>query len=154
MEKLNLPSCNLKLKQNGEKVEVFDIIRKKFLLLTDEEWVRQHFVHFLIDHLNYPKALISLESGLRYNQLAKRTDIVVYGRDGEAFMLIECKSTLIKLSQEVFYQAACYNMVIKANYMVATNGLVHYCCRIDHTTKSAVFVDKLPPYSIDQVSQA
>jgi hypothetical protein len=147
MEKLNLPTCELKLRQNGQKVEVFDIIRKNYVQLTDEEWVRQNFVHYLINQLQYPKALISLESGLKYNQLSKRTDIVVYGRDGKPFMVIECKSPLIKLSQEVFHQAACYNLVLKAAFLVTTNGLTHYCCRIDQQEKIAVFLNELPPYT-------
>jgi hypothetical protein len=147
MHQLNLPICELKLRKNGQKTEVFDIIRKKYLILTDEEWVRQHFVHFLINHLNYPKSLISLESGLKYNRLQKRTDIIVFGRDGKPHMLVECKSPIVKLSQEVFYQAGCYNTVIKAEYMVATNGLVHYCCSIDHLSKSVKFLDQLPVFS-------
>jgi type I site-specific restriction endonuclease len=145
--KLNLPSCELKLRHNGQKLEVFDIIRKKFIQLTDEEWVRQNFVHYLINHLKYPRALISLESGLKYNQLSKRTDIVVYGRDGNPFMVVECKSPIIKLSQAVFHQASCYNSILKANFLVTTNGLVHYCCRIDHEEKTSVFQIELPAFS-------
>lgn len=154
MQRLNLPLCELKIRQIGQKTEVFDLIRKKYIQLTDEEWVRQNFVHYLIDYLKYPRALISLESGLKYNSLSKRSDIVVYGRDGNPFMIIECKSPAIKLSQSVFEQAACYNAVLKAMYLVTTNGLVHYCCRIDHQKKSSVFMDTLPGFpEMDQSLQ-
>jgi hypothetical protein len=148
MERLNLPTCELKLRHNGQKVEVFDVIRKKYVILTDEEWVRQNFVHYLIGDLGYPKALISLESGLKYNQLGKRTDIVVYSRDGSPFMVVECKSPLVKINQGVFHQAACYNSVLKAAYLVTTNGLSHYCCKIDQQEKKAVFMNGLPPYAV------
>jgi hypothetical protein len=148
MKKLNLPACELRLRQNGQKVEVFDIIRKKYVLLTEEEWVRQNFVHYLIGGLGYPKALISLENGLKYNQMSKRSDIVVYARDGSCFMVIECKSPIVKIDQDVFHQAACYNAVLKATFLVTTNGLTHYCCRIDSLEKTAVFQSELPVFGI------
>ncbi len=148
MINLNLPVCDLKIRETDHKPEVFDIIRKKYIQLTEEEWVRQHFVHFLIFKLNYPKTLISLESGLKYNQLKKRTDIVVYSRSGEPFMVVECKSPIVKISPNVFMQAACYNTVLKAGFLVTTNGLVHYCCKINHEEKTAEFQQELPGYVI------
>lgn len=146
MNDLNLPSYNLKTRTYNGKVEIFDEIRKKYLLLTPEEWVRQHFVNYLIDHLQYPKSLIRLEGGLTYNTLSKRSDIVVYDRKGAPFMVVECKSTNIKLSQKVVDQVAIYNTQIAAPYQVITNGLKHYCFKMCEETSKFKFLDALPCY--------
>lgn len=146
MVKLNLPGCDLKLRNEKGKAEVFDIIRKKYITLTPEEWVRQHFIHYLINSLKYPRALISCENGLKYNELQKRTDIVVYDRTGKPYMVVECKAPEIKLSQSVFDQAACYNYTIQAKYLSVTNGLVHYCCRVDRAVQKIEFLSSMPEY--------
>ena len=143
---LNLPPVSFRYKDLNGKKAIFDILRKKYIILTPEEWVRQHFVHFLINHCNYPKALIKVESGLHYNSLNGRSDIVVFDRSGQVFMLVECKSSELSLSDKVFEQASRYNIHYKARYLVITNGLQHFCCRIIRETSSYEFVDQLPVY--------
>ncbi len=131
MDLLNLPSYDHKLKKINDKLCIWDIIRKKYIVLTPEEWVRQHFVHHLINDHNYPKSLIKLESSLNYNKLLKRTDIQVFDRDGCLFMIVECKAPYIKLSEAVFAQAAQYNKILKAQYLTIANGMIFHCCKTD-----------------------
>lgn len=127
MFKLNLPDFNLTVRKEDGKVWIFDIIRKKYIVLTPEEWVRQHFIHYLINHLNYPKSLFRIESSLTYNKLQKRSDIVIHSREGKPWMLVECKAPNIKLTQKAFNQVAVYNMTIGAQFVAVTNGMVQYC---------------------------
>lgn len=146
MNPLNLPAIDIKTEERNGKRVVFDILRKKYIVLTPEEWVRQHFVHLLINHYNYPKSLIKLESGLSYNNLKKRSDIVVYGRDGKIFMLVECKAATVTLRQSVLDQVTCYNSTLKSRYIVVTNGMRHLCCSICHETNSYNYLSELPPF--------
>jgi hypothetical protein len=146
MIKLNLPQFDIKIQDKDGKSEIFDIIRKKYVLLTPEEWVRQHFLHLLINHYKYPKSLIKIETGLKYNQLQKRSDIVVYDREGKPFLIVECKSTDVPLSQKTFEQITRYNFTLKSRYIVITNGLNHFCCSIDHGKGSYEFMKDLPPF--------
>lgn len=127
MYKLNLPDYAPTLRKDQGKVWIFDIIRKKYIILTPEEWVRQHFIHYLIDNFKYPKSLFRVEGSLSYNKLQKRSDIVIYDRMGKPWMLIECKSPVIKLTQKAFNQVAVYNMTVGARYVAVTNGMVQYC---------------------------
>jgi predicted type IV restriction endonuclease len=127
MYKLNLPEYNPVLRKEDGKVWIFDMIRKKYIVLTPEEWVRQHFVHYLIYHLNYPKSLFRIEGSLTYNKLQKRSDIVIHDRDGKPWMLVECKAPNIKLTQKAFNQVAVYNMTIGARYVAVTNGMMQFC---------------------------
>ncbi|MEY4931253.1 MAG: hypothetical protein RI909_1977 [Bacteroidota bacterium] len=127
MFKLNLPDFNLTIRKEEGKVWIFDMIRKKYIVLTPEEWVRQHFIHYLIEDLKYPKALFRIEGSLTYNKLQKRSDIVIHGRDGKPWMLVECKAPNIKLTQKAFNQVAVYNMTIGARFVAVTNGMVQYC---------------------------
>jgi len=127
MYKLNLPDFNLNIRKEDGKVWIFDIIRKKYIILTPEEWVRQHFIHYLINHLKYPKSLFRIEGSLTYNKLQKRSDIVIHDREGRPWMLVECKAPNIKLTQKAFNQVAVYNMTIGARFVAVTNGLVQYC---------------------------
>lgn len=127
MYKLNLPVFEPALRKKEGKVYIFDNIRKKYIILTPEEWVRQHFIHYLIDHLKYPRALFRVESSLTYNRLQKRSDILIRDRAGKPWMLIECKSPEINLTQQAFNQVAVYNMTIGARYVAVTNGMVQYC---------------------------
>ena len=131
MVPLNLPPCDFILKREGDKVYILDILRKKYLLLTPEEWVRQHFVHYLINDLDYPKSLIKIEGGLKFNALSKRSDIVVFSREGSPWMLIECKAPDVKLRQATIEQAATYNHTLRAKFLVITNGMTHICCEVD-----------------------
>lgn len=147
MIQLNLPNFDYKIKNEENQKFIFDIIRKKYILITPEEWVRQHFIHFLINQLSYSKGLLKVEGGLRYNRLSKRSDILVYDRNASPFMLIECKAPEVKISQAVFEQAALYNKTIKAEYLTITNGLRHFCCKIDHENGSYSFTKNLPPFS-------
>ena len=146
MQSLNLPQFKWDIRKEAESTTIFDAIRKKHVILTPEEWVRQHFVHYLMSHLNYPKSLISMERGLAYNRLKKRTDILIYDRTGIPFMLVECKASHVKIDTNVFKQASVYNKTLKASYLVVTNGLQHFCCFIDHTNSSYKFIDQLPVF--------
>ncbi len=146
--KLNLPEFEVKLKKSGDKIFIFDIIRKKNILLTPEEWVRQHFIHYMIDHLGYPKGLINVENKLSYHTKTKRTDIQVYNRNGNLFMIVECKAPYIAINQAVFDQIAQYNKILKAPFIVLTNGLETQCYEIDTILQKVTLLDTLPLYSI------
>lgn len=146
MHKLNLPKFDLSLKKEEGKVLIFDIIRKKYIVLTPEEWVRQHFVHFLITELKYPKSLFRIEGALAYNRLQKRSDILVRDRDGKPWMLVECKAPDIKLTQKAFNQVSVYNMTIGAKYLAVTNGMVHYCCEAPVAGGEAKFLNDFPRF--------
>lgn len=146
MDLLNLPEFECDIQQQNGITTIFDVLRKKHVVLTPEEWVRQNFVHYLIHHLKYPKSLIKLEKGHAFNTLRKRSDIIVFDRNGQAFMLIECKASHVKIEQKVFAQASVYNQTIKAKFLVVTNGMQHYCCQIDQESNSYQFLDQLPAY--------
>jgi len=136
MFQLNLPDVNFTIRKEDGKVWIFDIIRKKYIMLTPEEWVRQHFIHYLIDHLKYPKALFRIEGSLTYNKLQKRSDILIHDREGKPWMLVECKAPNLKLTQKAFNQVAVYNMTIGARFVAVTNGMVQYC--FEHSVKGGV----------------
>lgn len=144
--KLNLPPFTPKVQKTDGKSTIFDIIRKKYVALTPEEWVRQHLVNYFINHRGYPKSLISVESGLHFNQLAKRTDVVVYSREGSPLLLAECKSFKVSLSDRVFEQSAIYNSSLKAPYLLISNGLVHYCCHLNYQESTYTFLGEVPAY--------
>ena len=146
MQKLNLPEFKPTLKKEEGKIWIFDMIRKKYFVLTPEEWVRQHFIHYLIAELKYPKSLFRIESSLTYNKLQKRSDILVFNRDAKPWMLIECKSPDIKLSQKAFNQVAVYNMTVNAKFVAVTNGLVHYCCEAAKEGEQAIFLESFPVF--------
>jgi hypothetical protein len=147
MIKLNLPEFEYKLKKADGKVWIFDVIRKKYIILTPEEWVRQHFIHYLIAELQYPKALLKIEGGLTYNQLQKRSDILVFDREGKPWMVVECKSPDLKVSQSTLQQASVYNAIYKAKYLTVSNGLTHYCAAVDWEAGKTALLDALPEYS-------
>ena len=146
MEKLHLPKYPYKVKNRENKLYIFDIIRKKYIVLTPEEWVRQHFVNYLIQDKNYPKSIIAIEKQLKYNGLVKRTDILIFDKHGLPDIIVECKSPSIKISQDTFDQIARYNLKLNANYLIVTNGLQHYYCRLDHQKKQYVFLKEIPRY--------
>ena len=146
MTELALPSFAHKITLRGDKRMIFDVIRKKYVVLTPEEWVRQHFVHYLIQQHQYPRSLIAIETGLQYNRMARRTDIVVYGRDSLPFMVVECKAPSVQLTPTVFEQVAVYSQSLKSAYLTVTNGLAHYCCRMDYKEGTYHFVEELPAY--------
>ena len=146
MQELNIPTYPIKIRKSGDKKEVFDTIRKKYVALTPEEEVRQRFILYLIHEKNYPASLISVEKGLKVNQMYKRFDAVVSDRKGFPAVLIEFKSPKIAITQKVFEQIAAYNLRLKVTYLIVSNGLKHYCCRIDHNTGAIVFLEDIPEY--------
>jgi len=147
MQKLNLPNYKFKLKSSENKTLIFDNLRKKYFVLTPEEWVRQHFVQFLIDEKKYPVSLIALEKQLTINNRKKRTDILVFNADGNPDIIVECKAPQIKITQATFDQIARYNLKLKANYLIVTNGLEHFYCRMDFEKETYIFLKEIPPYN-------
>lgn len=147
MQQLNLPSYPIKLKEEGGKQFIFDFIRKKYLVNTPEEWVRQNFIQFLLQEKKYPASLIAIEKGLKLNELQKRADAVVYDTNGSAIVLIEFKAPKIKITEATFEQISRYNMVFKVPYLIVSNGLNHYCCKIDFSKNSFEFIKEIPSYS-------
>lgn len=143
---LNLPPYPFRITKKEELYFIFDEIRKKHLVLTPEEWVRQHFVRHLITERNFPSSLLKLEGGLSLNQTRKRSDILVYNNLGQKLMVIECKAPSINITQSTFDQAARYNAVYKTPWLVVTNGLQHYYAKIDHEREQFHFVAELPNY--------
>ncbi|HEY4628679.1 type I restriction enzyme HsdR N-terminal domain-containing protein [Flavobacterium sp.] len=148
MQQLNFPSYSFRFKNNENKVAIFDEIRKKFVILTPEEWVRQHVVQFLLQEKKYPKSYINIEKLLKINDLKKRYDIVVFNPDGSIFILVECKAPEIKISQDTFDQIARYNMTLNAQYLMVTNGHNHYFCQMDYEQELYKFLQELPNYQL------
>ncbi|MBP6387020.1 MAG: type I restriction enzyme HsdR N-terminal domain-containing protein [Pseudarcicella sp.] len=144
--KLNLPEFDVKLSKNGDKVSIFDVIRKKYILLTPEEWVRQHFVHYMINQHQYPKGLIAIENKLIYGSKLKRTDIQVFTRTGDLFMIVECKAPYISIDKSVLDQAAQYNKILQAPYIILTNGIDTQSFAIDIHQQSVTKLECLPIY--------
>lgn len=147
MLKLNLPPYQLRIKEDGGRTMIFDSIRKKFVVLTPEEWVRQNFVMFLMQEKGIPAGLLSVEKGLVLNKTQKRTDIVVFDRSGHPVLIVECKAPAVKVTQSVFDQIARYNLTLKGRFLVVTNGLEHYCCQMFHEEKRYEFRQSIPHFS-------
>ena len=147
MQNLNFPSFNFRIKSSENKTSIFDVIRKKFVILTPEEWVRQHVIHFLIEIKNYPLSLINVEKAIDLNGTIKRYDIVVYKPNGTIQLLVECKAPKVKITQDTFDQIARYNLILKGDYLMVTNGLNHYYCQINYQTENYHFLKDLPLYS-------
>lgn len=144
---LNLPSFGLKIKEENGIYHIFDHIRKKYLVLTPEEWVRQHLIHFLIEVKKYPRSLMKLEGGLKLNSLQKRSDILLFNKNGKKIILVECKAPSVKITQDTFDQIARYNFVHKVEWLLVSNGIQHFCCRIDCDKRTYNFVEELPDYT-------
>lgn len=143
---LNLPNFTIKvIVRNGKKM-VFDPLRRRYLVLTPEEWVRQNFIQFLIQHKNYPAALLANEVSLTLNNTAKRCDTVLFRRDTTPMMIVEYKAPSIPITQKVFEQISRYNMVMRVDYLVVSNGLEHYCCHMDYETRQCKFLHDIPSY--------
>ena len=145
---LNLPIYKLKLKEIGEKIHIFDVVRKKYLILNPEEWVRQNFIQYLNKEKNYPLGLMGVEKQVKYNNLKTRADIVIYNTDGHANLIVECKAPEVKITQETFYQIAKYNSQLNVNFLIVTNGIKHYCCERDYLNKKYNFVEEIPSFLI------
>ena len=147
MQQLNFPLYTFRLKSSENKPLIFDPIRKKFVVLTPEEWVRQHTVKHLIEAYNYPISLINVEKELRVNGLSKRYDIVVFKPDGSIRLIVECKAPKVKITQDTFDQIARYNLALKASHLMVTNGLNHYFCQMDYEEQKYIFLPDIPAYT-------
>jgi hypothetical protein len=147
MQPLNFPTCNFRIRTLGDRQEIFDIVRKRFVALTPEEWVRQHVLHFMNAEKSVPLSLMAVEKSLKINTLKKRADLVVHERSGRALMLVECKAPGVKITQQVFDQAARYDMVFHVNFLLITNGLANYCCRFDYSGNTYAFLPEIPSYA-------
>ena len=146
MFRLNLPPYPIKIQEKGEKRQIFDFLRRKWVALTPEEWVRQHFTHFLVEHKNYPQALLANEVELRIGEKRLRCDTLLYNKELRPRMIIEYKAPTIQIQQKTFDQISVYNLLLKVDYLVVSNGLCHYCCKMDYEHQSYQFLKDIPDY--------
>ena len=147
MRPLNFPSYRFRIKNTEKGPFIFDVIRKKFVALQPEEWVRQHAVRYLSETKGYPLSLINVEKQLLVNGLRKRYDIIVYRSDGTIFLLVECKAPKVSITQEVFDQIAIYNLELEAELLMVTNGLQHVQCKMDLNRENYDFLEEVPEFS-------
>lgn len=147
VQELTFPTYQFRFKNSENKLRIFDEIRKKFIILTPEEWVRQHCIRFLIEEKHFPKSLINVEKELLINDRKKRYDIVVFHPNGNINILIECKAPKVNITQQTFDQIAQYNLLLNADYLMVTNGLNHYYCIMDFENECYQFLRDLPEYS-------
>jgi hypothetical protein len=147
MLKLNLPSYDYLLKKQNDTIYIYDTARKKYILLTPEEWVRQHFVNYLTAHLKVPLNMISVESSLKYNKLVKRADILVYSTNGLPLLIVECKAPQVQLSNDTLFQISTYNKSLNVPLLAITNGLSNYFWRRNSINKEFVLTDMPADYS-------
>lgn len=146
MIQLNLPDYPIRLSGTQEHPSIFDILRRKYVALTPEEWVRQHFIHFLINQKNYPVTLLANEIKLQVGNKTLRADSVLYDRELRPRMIVEYKAPHIPITQKVFDQISTYNMLLHVDYLVVSNGLQHYCCKMDYDNQKYLFLEDIPDY--------
>ncbi len=146
MYTLNLPTYDAKIRRSNNALEIFDPLRRKYVTLTPEEWVRQHFINYLITEKKYPASLMANETGIKLNSLTRRCDTVVYNKQLEPLMIIEYKESNVQITQQVFDQVVRYNNVLKVPFIVVSNGITHYCCRIDYENQSYNYLTEIPEY--------
>ena len=146
MPQLNLPKVALKIKSVEGTIQVFGQVRKKYFVLTPEEWVRQHFIYYLNKEKNYPMGLMEVEKMIKYNSMQTRADIVLYNKEGKSNMIVECKAPEVKIKQDTFNQIAKYNFQLKVDFLVVTNGIKHYCCQMDYEKNEITFLDDIPVF--------
>ena len=147
MQQLNLPPFQANVKKQDGSIKIFDVLRRKFVTLTPEEWVRQHFVHYLIEHKGYSQTLMANEVALTLNGMTRRCDTVLYAQKGlRPRMIIEYKRPDVEITQRTFDQICRYNMVLQVQYLIVSNGLRHYCCRLDYEKNGYVFLEDIPAY--------
>lgn len=144
---LNFPPADLRIRQQNDRMEVFDPLRKKFVVLTDEEWVRQNLINYLAVDKKVPMTMMASERGLLVNNMPKRFDLLVFSSIGNPIMIVECKAPHIPVNDEVFYQAARYNLTLQVKYLLITNGLEHHCLYVDYITGEIRFLEEIPVYS-------
>lgn len=147
MLELNLPQFDEKITKKDNKAFILDVIRRQYVALTPEEWVRQHFIHFLIGHKNYPQSLMANEVQLKLNGMSRRCDTVVYDRTLRPRVIIEYKAPTVNITQKVFDQICRYNIVLQVDYLIVSNGITHYCCKVDYNTRSYSFLKEIPIYT-------
>ena len=143
---LNLPEYEINVAEKDGKQQIFDFLRRKFVAMTPEEWVRQHFVHFLVEHKGYPKGLLVNETELRIGDKRLRCDTVLYNKNMQPQMIFEYKAPQIQIQQKTFDQIAVYNLLLHADYLVVSNGIQHYCCQMDYENRSYRFLTEIPEY--------
>lgn len=146
---LNLPTTSLKLSRIDNKVYIFDVLRKKNLVLTPEEWVRQHWIHFLHNYKSYPKSLMKTEGGLILHELQKRSDLIIYNNKGEKVILAEFKAPHVKISSKTFEQISAYNSIHKIPLLLVSNGIDHYFCKVNFQDNSFEFIEDIPNYILE-----
>ena len=144
---LNLPDYPVKITIKDGKKVIFDIVRKTYVALTPEEWVRQHFIHFLTEQKGYPQSLLANEVQLHLNGMKKRCDSVLFDTNLRPRLIVEYKAPTVEITQKVFTQISNYNLVMKVDYLIVSNGMLHYCCKIDYETQSYHFLKNIPEYS-------
>ena len=145
-QQLNLPPFEIRMRDTGGRKTIFDFLRGRYVALTPEEWVRQHFVHFLVEHKGYPKGLLANEVELRIGEKKLRCDTLLYSKELQPQMIIEYKAPEIALTQRVFDQISVYNLLLRVDYLIVSNGLQHYCCRMDYDHHRYKFLRDIPPY--------
>lgn len=147
MQPLNLPPFNIKVAEREGQTTIYDFLRHRYIRLTPEEWVRQHFTHFLVEHKGYPTALLANEVTIDVNGVARRCDSVLYkAAGGMPRMIIEYKAPHIHITQSVFQQIYSYNSVLRADYLIVSNGINHYCCHVDYDNMRVDFLKDIPNY--------
>lgn len=145
MISLNLPTFQIKTTHRNGRTQIYDFLRRRYVTLTPEEWVRQHFTHFLVDHLGYPAALLGNEVTIDVGGVARRCDTVLYRREGGTpRLIVEYKAPDIPISERVFHQISAYNSVLRADYLIVSNGVEHYCCHLDYVHRTAEFLPGIP----------
>lgn len=146
MQSLNFPPYNFRFKSSENKIAVFDELRKKFVFLTPEEWVRQHVVQFLLKEKNFPKSLLNVEKQIKLHNLVKRYDVIAFNPDGSIHLVVECKAATVPITQDTFDQIARYNMALQATFLMVTNGIDHYFCQLDYEAEKYHFLEDLPEW--------
>ena len=146
MYELNLPKYGIKIANENGHLTIFDVLRRKYVALTPEEWVRQHFVHYLIGHKGYPQTLMANEIQLAIGNKKLRCDSVLYDRSLKPRMIIEYKAPTVNITQKVFDQITIYNMLLHVDYLVVSNGIKHYCCQMDYDNQKYLFLEEIPDY--------
>ena len=146
MYELNLPKYGIKIANENGHLTIFDVLRRKYVALTPEEWVRQHFVHYLIGHKGYPQTLMANEIQLAIGNKKLRCDSVLYDSSLKPRMIIEYKAPTVNITQKVFDQITVYNMLLHVDYLVVSNGIKHYCCQMDYDNQKYLFLEDIPDY--------
>ena len=146
MVQLNLPPYQIRVKETGGRKQVFDILRRKYVALTPEEWVRQHFIHYLVEHKNYPSSLLANEVPLQIGEKRMRADSVLYDNQLHPRMIIEYKAPNITLTQKVFDQITIYNLLLHVDYLIVSNGMTTYICKMDYEKQTYKFLEAIPNY--------